>query len=82
MTDECHAARWRGEPTIEGPHANHLFTYGPNGIYVGHCAGRSVPAAAPRQDDPDDDGEKHDDEHGADPDVHGDLLPPSAGRDS
>ena len=35
----CRAMRWDGEPSYEGPHAGHLFTYGPLGMYTGSCAG-------------------------------------------
>jgi hypothetical protein len=37
---ECRADRWKGTPTFQGPHDHHFFTYGPGGMYTGHCAGR------------------------------------------
>ena len=37
---ECRAKRWKGTPLYDGPHKSHLFTYGPNGMYTGNCAGR------------------------------------------
>lgn len=40
-TGDCRAARWNATPVYEGPHEGHLFAYGPHGIYVGYCAGRS-----------------------------------------
>jgi hypothetical protein len=36
----CRAIRWNGEPVHHGPHEPHAFTYGPNGVYMGHCGGR------------------------------------------
>jgi hypothetical protein len=36
----CRATRWEGTPSYDGPHDPHPFTYGPNGIYEGHCSGR------------------------------------------
>ena len=42
-TWKCRAERWRGTPIIEGTHDSHFFTYGPNGMYTGSCAGYTEP---------------------------------------
>lgn len=39
----CLAARWAGYPIYLGDHEPHLFHYGPNDLYTGHCGGTPPP---------------------------------------
>lgn len=36
----CLAERYQSVDAVQGPHSSHFFTYGPNGMYLGHCGGR------------------------------------------
>jgi hypothetical protein len=36
----CLAKRWNGDPSPDGPHGPHFFTYGSAGEYQGYCSGR------------------------------------------
>lgn len=46
-TDPCRATRWKGTPEFGGPHRSHLFTYGPQGMYTGNCAGWGLVSTPP-----------------------------------
>ena len=38
----CRAERWGGHPLYFDSHGPHGFSYGPNDMYHGHCAGSAV----------------------------------------
>jgi hypothetical protein len=59
---ECLAVIHHGWPMYEGAHAPHLFTYGPYGMYAGHCGGRTVGVSSSAMKCPNCDEEMREDE--------------------